>query len=183
MIMKTTEKTLIGIAAGAGLAGLVYALWPKKKVPKSAIVSNFDKNKYLGLWNEIARLPSIIEKNLKDLTEEYSLNEDGNIKVVTRAFNTEKNKMVEAEGTAKFVGEDTRGALKVAYFVPIYLNYNVLDVDDEYKYAMVSGSGLDYLWILSRENDIAADVNKRFLDKATALGFDVSKLEWMNGAK
>ena len=71
------EKWLIALAAGAGAAGLAYALWPKNKIPASAIVQPFDKNKYLGNWNEVARLPNRIEKNLKDLTEEYSLNEDG----------------------------------------------------------------------------------------------------------
>jgi apolipoprotein D and lipocalin family protein len=131
----------------------------------------------------VARLPNKIEKNLEDLTEEYSLNEDGTIKVITRAHHTEKNKVVEAEGSAKFVGEDTRGALKVAYFLPIYLDYNVLDVDADYKYALVSGSGLDYLWLLSRENDIPDEIRQRFLTKATGLGFDVGKLEWMNGVK
>ena len=64
------------MAAGAGIAGLTYALWPKKKIPASAVIDPFDKEKYLGKWNEVARLPNAIEKNLRDLTEEYSLNED-----------------------------------------------------------------------------------------------------------
>src|SRR6201989_3001875 len=128
------KNTLIALAAGAGIAGLTYALWPKKKIPASAIFEPFDKHKYLGTWHEVARLPNQIEKNLRDLTEEYSLNEDGTIKVITRAYNFDKNKPVEAEGRARFIGPDTRGKLKVAYFVPVYLDYNVLDVDDDYQY-------------------------------------------------
>jgi apolipoprotein D and lipocalin family protein len=173
------EKWLVALAAGAGAAGLAYALWPKNKIPNSAIVQPFDKNKYLGLWHEVARLPNRIEKNLKNLTEEYSSNEDGSIKVITRAYNFDKNKPVEAEGKAKFIGADTRGKLKVSYFVPVYLDYNVLDVDDGYQYAMVSGSSLNYLWILSRENTIPDDIRDRFLKKATGLGFELNKLEWM----
>lgn len=173
------EKWLIALAAGAGAAGLAYALWPKNKIPASAIVQPFDKNKYLGKWNEIARLPNRIEKNLKDLSEEYSLNEDGSIKVITRAYNFDKNKPVEAEGKAKFVGSETRGKLKVSYSLPIYLDYNVLDINANYQYALVSGNSLDYLWILSRENNIPDEIQERFLAKATNLGFDVTKLEWM----
>lgn len=173
------EKWLIALAAGAGAAGLAYALWPKSKIPTSAIVQPFDKNKYLGTWNEIARLPNRFEKNLKNLTEEYSLNEDGSIKVITRAYNFDKNKPVEAEGKAKFVGPDTRGQLKVSYFLPISLNHNILDVNAGYQYALVSGNSLDHLWIISRENSIPDEVKERFLTKATNLGFDVSKLEWM----
>jgi len=173
------EKWLIALAATAGAAGLAYALWPKSKIPKSAIVQPFDKHKYMGVWNELARLPNRIEKNRKNLTEEYSLNEDGTIRVITRAYNFDKNKPVEATGKAKFTGPDTRGKLKVSYALPIYLDYNVLDVDAGYQYAMVSGNSLDYLWILSRENTIPDEIRARFLDKATALGFDIEKLEWM----
>jgi len=172
--------TLITLAAGAGVAGLAYALWPKKKVPRSAIVDPFDREKYLGKWNEVARLPNLIEKDLRDLTEEYSPNEDGTIKVVTRAFNASKNKPVEATGTIKFKGAETRGQLEVAYFLPIYLDYNILDIDEDYRYALVSGSGMGYLWLLSRENSMPEDMKRRFLYKASALGFEISKLEWMD---
>lgn len=174
------KNTLIVIAAGAGVAGLTYALWPKKKVPASAIVDNFDKESYLGTWHEIARLPNAIEKDLRDLTEEYSLNGDGTLKVVTRAFNPVKNKAVEATGTIKFKGRETRGALEVAYFLPIYLDYNILDIDEDYRYAMVSGSGMGYLWFLSREDSLPQEIEERFLAKAVSLGFDTSKLEWMD---
>jgi apolipoprotein D and lipocalin family protein len=174
------QTTLIALAAGAGLAGLAYVLWAKKKIPMSALVDPFDIDRYLGNWNEIARLPNGIEKNLSDLTEEYSQNEDGTLTVVTRAFNAEKNKPVEVTGTIKFKGRSTLGQLEVAYYLPIYLDYNVLDIDDEYRYALVSGSGMGYLWLLSREDHIAADIQQRFLDKAAGLGFDIGKLEWMD---
>ncbi|MET3979741.1 apolipoprotein D and lipocalin family protein [Mucilaginibacter sp. UYP25] len=172
--------TLIALAAGAGVAGIAFALWPKKKVPESAIVDPFDKERYLGKWNEVARMPSLIEKDLRDLTEEYSQNGDGTIKVVTRAFNSVKNKPVEATGTIKFRGAETRGQLEVAYFLPIYLDYNILDIDEGYQYALVSGSGMGYLWLLSRESSMPEEMKQRFLQKAIVLGFEISKLEWMD---
>jgi apolipoprotein D and lipocalin family protein len=181
--MKQRDKLLIAAGAAVGIAGTIYALWPKSKIPKAAIVEPFDKNKYLGLWYEVARLPNRIEKHLKDLTEEYSLKEDGNIQVITRAYHTDKNKIVEVEGTAKFTGKKTRGALKVAYFIPVYLDYNILDIDDDYRYALVAGGGLDYLWILSRDNSVPDEIKVRFLKKAVALRFDVGKLEWMDNSK
>lgn len=170
----------IGVAAAAGVAGIAYALWPKKKVPASAIVEPFDKERYMGTWHEVARLPNLIEKDLRDLTEEYTLNEDGTITVITRAFNPAKNKPVEATGTIKSKGAETRGELEVAYFVPIYLDYNLLDVDDDYRYALVSGKSMDYLWLLSRESSMPEEMKQRFLQKAMALGFEISKLEWMD---
>lgn len=173
-------KTLIAVAAAAGVAGIAYTFWPKKKIPANAIVDPFDKEKYLGKWNEVARLPNLIEKDLRDLTEEYSLNDDGTIKVITRAFNPLKNKAVEATGTIKFKGAETRGQLEVAYFLPIYLDYNILDIDEDYRYALVSGSGMGYLWLLSRESSMPEEIKQRFLHKAADLGFEISNLEWLD---
>ncbi|MES2456290.1 MAG: lipocalin family protein [Bacteroidota bacterium] len=149
-------------------------------MPAGAIVDPFDKDKYLGKWNEVARLPNIIEKDLRNLTEEYTPNEDGTIHVVTRAFNPVKNKVVEATGTIRFRGRQTRGQLKVAYYLPIYLDYNVLDIDDAYQYALVSGKSMGYLWLLSRESSMPEEMKQRFLVKAAGLGFEISKLEWMD---
>ena len=173
-------KSLLAAAAAVGVAGIAYAIWPKNKIPASAIVDPFDKNKYLGKWNEVARLPNLIEKDLRNLTEEYSLNDDGTIQVITRAFNAVKNKPVEATGTIKFKGSETRGQMDVAYYLPIYLDYNVLDIDDTYRFALISGSGMGYLWLLSRESSMPEEMKQRFLHKANELGFDIGKLEWMD---
>lgn len=175
-----TRKTLTAIAVGAGITGIAWLLWPKKnKIPTSAIVDPFDIKRYAGKWNELARLPNLIEEDLRDLTEEYILDDDGKITVVTRAFNFSKNKPVEATGTIKFKGRHTLGKLEVAYFLPIYLDYNILDIDEDYRNALVSGSGTGYLWFLSRDNSMPAEVKKRFLNKAVSLGFDTGKLQWL----
>ncbi len=44
----------------------------------------------------------------------------------------------------------TTAALKVSFFGPFYGGYNVIRLDDDYQYALVSGPNRDYLWILSR---------------------------------
>jgi apolipoprotein D and lipocalin family protein len=178
--MKSNHKWIIGLAAGAGVAGLAYALWPKGKIPNSAVVTPFDKQKYMGVWHEIARLPNMIERNLRDVSEEYKLNPDGSIQVTTRAYHIEKNKPVEATGKMKVKGLQKVGKLEVAYFLPIYLDYNILSIDDEYRYALVSGNSLDHLWILSRDMTIPDNIKTAFLEKATALGFNAQQLKWMS---
>jgi apolipoprotein D and lipocalin family protein len=176
--MEKKEKWLVALAAGAAAAGVTYALWPKSKIPNNAIVQPFDRDKYMGLWYEVARLPNSIEKNLKNVNDEYSMNADGSVKVITRAYDFDKNKPVEATGKAKFTGMGNRGKLKVAYVLPICLDYNVLAIDEGYNYALVSGNSLSYLWIISRENNIPDNIREQFLSKATGLGFDVSRLQW-----
>jgi apolipoprotein D and lipocalin family protein len=173
------EKWLIALAAGVGVAAVTYSLLPSKNIAAGATpVKPFDKYRYLGKWHEIARLPNFIEKNVNQLTEEYSLNEDGSIKVVTRAYHIKKKVWKEFWGVIKFAGAEDVGMLKVSYLRPIYANYNVLDIDDDYKYALVSGSGLGFLWILSKETTVPDDIKKRFLNTARTIGFKVNELEW-----
>ena len=113
------------------------------------------------------------------MIEEYSLNEDGTIKVVTKTYNAKKDKWSEFTGKIKFAGAEDVATLKVSYFRPVYFAYNILEVNADYRYALVSTSNLDYLWILSRENSVPDDIKEQFLSKAKAIGFTVEKLEWI----
>jgi apolipoprotein D and lipocalin family protein len=174
------EKWLIALAAGAGLAAVIYKLVSKDIPDGAAAVHPFDINRYLGKWHEIARLPSRIEKGVTNFTEKYSRLNDDTFRVVTKGYNTQKDKWTEMSGKIKFAGQKGLGMLKVSYFGPFYVAYNVLDIDPHYKYALVSGSGLDYLWILSRETTIPEDIKNQFLLKAKGIGFAVEQLEWMN---
>ena len=173
------EKWLIALAAGAGVAAVTYKLL-SRDIPKGATpVQPFDKDRYMGLWYEVARLPNLIEKNLRKVTEEYSLNDDGTMKVITKAYNIKNGKLKEASGKIKFAGAPNVGMLKVSYLGPVYLSYNILDIDADYRYALVSGSSLNYLWILSRETKLPGNIKAQFLNTAKSVGFDVSKLEWV----
>ncbi len=141
-------------------------------------VRPFSINRYLGKWYEIARMDFRFEKDLENTTADYSLNENGNVKVLNRGFNTKTKKWKKAVGKAKSVGDPDCAMLKVSFFGPFYAGYNVIALDDEYKYALVSGSSRDYLWILSREREIPDDVKNRYLKIASDLGFNVGKLIW-----
>jgi len=149
-------------------------------IPKGATpVKPFDKGKYLGKWYEIARLDFHFERDLNNTTAEYSLNENGTIKVVNRGYNYVEKKWTEAVGKAKFAGDTNVGMLKVSFFGPFYSGYNVIALDKDYKYALVAGESLKYLWILAREKTIPDDVKRNYLDIARKVGYEVSELIWV----
>jgi len=173
------DKWLLATLAGAGVGAIVYTLLSRDFPVGASPVKPFDISRYLGKWYEIARLPNAIEKNLRNLTEEYSAIGNNKFKVVTKAYNFKKGKWKVASGTIKFAGPEDTGMLKVSYFGPFYLSYNVLAIDADYRYALVSGSGLDYLWILSREMTIPGDIKSKFLSIAWKIGFKIEELEWM----
>lgn len=142
-------------------------------------IQDFDKDKYLGSWYEIARLDFVFEKNLNNTTAEYSLNKDGSIKVVNRGYNFVKNKYVASAGKVKFAGNSNEGKLKVSFFGPFYSGYNIIALDSDYKYALVAGESLKYLWLLSREKTMPNNIKEAYLKTAKELGYDISQLIWV----
>jgi apolipoprotein D and lipocalin family protein len=153
-------------------------------IPKGAIaVKPFDKEKYLGKWYEIARMDFRFERGLNNTTADYSVNNDGSIKVDNRGFNYVKKVWKQAIGKAKFVGAPNVAMLKVSFFGPFYSGYNVIALDSEYKYALIAGKNLSYLWILSRETTIPDDVKQNYLKISEELGFKTSELLWIEHDK
>ncbi len=153
-------------------------------IPKGAeAVKPFDKAKYLGKWYEIARLDFKFEEGLNNTTANYSLNDNGTIKVVNRGYDYEEEEWTESTGKAKFVGDDNVAKLKVSFFGPFYAGYNVIAIDDNYKYALVAGKNLDYLWILSRETTIPENVKNEYLKKAQEIGYNTADLIWVEHNK
>lgn len=140
-------------------------------------VQNFDLQKYLGKWYEVARLDHSFERGLSQVSAEYSLREDGGVKVVNRGYNDEKKEWKEAIGKAFFVGAADQGHLKVSFFGPFYGSYIVFDLDQAgYQYALISGPDKSYLWILARNPQLDPAVTTRLIAKAKDAGFDTDKL-------
>ena len=146
-------------------------------------VQNFNKDKYLGKWYEIARFDFRFERNLDNTTAQYSINPDGSIKVLNQGYNYVKKEWDSAEGKAKFVGSESEARLKVSFFGPFYGGYNVVDIDENYQNALIYGNSKKHMWILSRNKTIDEATKKRFIEKAKKDGFDVSKLIWVNHNK
>jgi len=152
----------------SGCLGLPKGVYPVKE---------FDLNRYLGKWYEIARLDHSFEQGLDRVTAEYSLRDDGGVKVINRGFLTSENKWKVAEGKAYFVGNEDEGYLKVSFFGPFYGSYVVFELDKEkYQYAFVTSSNTSYLWLLSRKPTISKELEKRFLKITKELGFDIDNL-------
>ena len=140
-------------------------------------VQGFELDRYLGTWYEIARLDHRFERGLERVSAEYSLREDGSLRVVNRGYSSVEERWQEAEGTAYFVRGEDEGYLKVSFFGPIYCAYVVFGLDRErYRYAFVSGNSRDYLWLLARTPAVEHEVLERFLARAAELGFDTGKL-------
>ena len=153
-------------------------------IPEGVVaVKSFDKEKYLGKWYEIARFDFKFERGLNNTTAEYSLNNNGTIRVDNKGYNIKKAKWQQAIGKAKFVRADTIAMLKVSFFRPFYSGYNVIAIDPDYQYALIAGSSLHYLWILSRERSIPFEIKNKYLKIAEKAGYTTSDLLWIEHTK
>ena len=140
-------------------------------------VDNFQLSQYLGKWYEIARLDHSFERGLSHVSAEYSLLDDGGVKVINRGFLAEDGIWKEAEGKAYFVGKKNEGYLKVSFFGPFYGTYAVFGLDQKaYQYSFVAGFNKSYLWLLSRKPTVSDKLIQDFIKKSKALGFNTDKL-------
>lgn len=144
-------------------------------------VDNFNLDRYLGKWYEIARLDHSFERGLERITAEYSIRDDGGVSVVNRGYSIEEDEWKVAEGKAYFVDDENKGYLKVSFFGPFYGSYVVFEIDQEdYQYAFVSGPDTSYLWLLSRTPKLRQEIIEKFERISRELGFDTRKLIFVN---
>lgn len=157
---------------------MLFMLTACTGVPEGVLpVSGFKLDRYLGKWYEIARLDHSFERGLTRVTAEYSLRDDGGVRVINRGYNAADKRWEEAEGKACFVEQPDVGRLKVSFFGPFYGAYNIIALDKEtYRYSLVAGPDRSYLWILAREPDMDTAVRDMLVEKASALGFPVDEL-------
>ncbi len=172
------RKNWFGIALVATAA--LVACKSQLLLPAGAeAVKPFEKDRYLGKWYEIARLDFKYERNMNNVTATYSMNGNGTIKVENRGYETLKKEWKQAIGKARFSGPTDEGKLKVSFFGPFYAAYNIIALDEAYRYSLVVGKNLDYMWILSRETTIPDEVKQNYLQLAKNLGFKTETLVWV----
>ncbi|MCQ2137516.1 MAG: lipocalin family protein [Bacteroidales bacterium] len=163
-------KRLFTLIAMAALSVCCMA----QKVDNSTI-TNLEPERYLGKWYEIARYDHKFERGLNYATANYSLMNDGKIRVVNSGL--KNGKLKSSVGKAKFT--DNPGLLRVSFFGPFYSDYRIMMLSKDYKYALVGSKSAKYLWILSRTPAVPEGTLNHILVEAANRGYDISKLIWV----
>jgi len=167
--------TVLLVALLAGCTGMPDGVEP---------VEGFEVERYLGRWYEIARLDHSFERGLDGVNANYSLNDDGSVRVLNRGYDVEAGEWDEAEGVARFVQGPGTGHLKVSFFGPFYGSYVVFELDKSaYQYAFVSGFNRSYLWLLARTPTVDEALRDRFVARAGELGFATEELVWVDQSR
>ena len=147
-------------------------------------VKTLDLERYMGRWYEIARFDHKFERGKVGVTANYTLNDDGTILVVNSGYNGSLTGELEsATGKAKQPNSKYPGQLKVSFFWIFYAQYNILELDNDYSYALIGSSSDKYLWILSRTPQMPQDTLNMLLQKAEDLGYNTSELIYVEQKK
>jgi apolipoprotein D and lipocalin family protein len=146
-------------------------------------VASVDLSRYGGTWYEIARLPMWFQRHCVDSKATYSSRPDGAVGVRNECV-TDTGGVERAEGVATVVDTKTNARLTVVFdnwFAQLFGssrggNYWILDLDQEYKTAMVGTPDRRFLWILSRNPQLDESTYGHLVERAQQLGYPVSDL-------
>jgi apolipoprotein D and lipocalin family protein len=141
-----------------------------------ATVKEVDLERYAGLWYEVARFPNSFEKDCVAATAQYIPNKDGTIKVLNRCRKLKFDGAQDVvEGKARVIG---KGKLGVTFFWPFEGDYWILDLADDYTWALIGEPKGRYLWILSRKPHLEPELKASLEAKLKAFGYNTSALYW-----
>ena len=147
-------------------------------LPPLEVVPQVDLDRYLGTWHEIATIPQRFQRGCVAVTARYSLRPDGDIEVVNSCRkNTLDGKEKSVKGKAWVVDKTTNAKLKVRFFWPFSGDYWIIDLDENYQWAVVGHPNRNYLWILSRTPRMDAGLYDTLLNRIEAKGYDLSKIQ------
>lgn len=137
-----------------------------------------DIKKYAGTWYEIASFPQRFQKNCTCTTAEYSLT-DQDYLIVENKCNKDSNdgKLSTIKGKAFIEKNSGNAKLKIQFFWPFKGKYWIIDLANDYSYAVVGHPNRKYLWILSRSKTMDKNIYNKIIKECSIKGFDVSKIK------
>jgi apolipoprotein D and lipocalin family protein len=141
------------------------------------VVRHVDLDRYLGTWYEIASYPAWFQRGCTAVTAEYGRRDDGLISVVNSCRKGSlEGKPKQSKGRAKVVDESTNAKLKVSFFGPFWGDYWIIDLDPDYRWAVVGVPSRKYLWLLSRTPVMDEALYRDIVGRLPAAGYDPDRL-------
>jgi len=148
------------------------------QLPPLETVAQVELSRYTGTWYEIASFPQSFQEGCTATTATYTLRDDGEIDVLNRCRKGSLQGAEDtAEGRARVVDSSTGAKLEVSFFRPFWGDYWIIDLGEDYEYAVVGHPGRDYLWILSRTPTLEDTVYTDILERLRAKGYQLDRLQ------
>ena len=175
-------RTLQSLGIGSVLVAAAACADMAQREPLTT-VPLVDLSRYSGTWYEIARLPMWFQRHCVDSKAIYTSRPDGTVGVHNEC-ETDTGGLDQVDGVATVVDQATNARLTVVFdnfFARLFGssrqgNYWILDLDPDYRVAVVGTPDRRYLWILSRTPRLDEPTYELLVAKAQGLGFPVRDL-------
>ncbi|MEN1941875.1 lipocalin family protein [Luteimonas sp. MJ246] len=182
MSHRTSLLAILALIAAPGVALTQPEDRPDPRGQAVEAVTVVDLERYAGTWYEQAHLPLVFQRNcVANTTASYSLRDDGRVDVVNQCDN-DKGERIEARAIARKVDGSTsklevRFAPAFLSFLPaVWGDYWIIDLDPDYRWAIVGSPDRKYLWFLTRDKAIDPEQLDALVAKAHAMGYDTARL-------
>ncbi len=156
---------------------LACSSWLKKGAPPLEVVTFVDLTRYAGKWYEIAHYPNRFQEGCVGTTATYSIREDGKIDVLNQCRKGTLDGVISSiKGKAWVVDHTTNAKLKVSFFWFFSGHYWIIDLGENYDYAVVGHPDRKYLWILNRSPKMDEKKYDHILQKLRIQFYDTGNL-------
>ena len=156
---------------------------------KSAIatdtVESVDINKYMGQWYEIASIPMRFQKDCVGTNAIYKLLDNGEVEISNSCRKlTLDGELDFRKGRGRVVDTESNSKLEISFVGPFigdtwffWADYWILELGENYEYAVIGTPSKKFLWILSREKTLDQELYNDILERRQADGFNVEQLK------
>lgn len=175
MWVATTATTLRKRACITASALVLLTGCLHQPEPVVAPISQLDAERYMGTWYEIMRMPNRFQRDMTQVSANYRLNDDGTFEVVNRGYDTRKGEWNTAIGKARPIDGMAAG-FRVSFQWPFRGGYYIVELGDNYEYAIVVSDSHDYFWLLARQPQLPRWLVDRTLARALEWGFDIDEM-------
>ena len=170
-------KRLASLAWGLVAAGCAATTTDKLHLPPLETVAHVELERYVGTWYEIASFPQSFQRGCTATTATYTIRDDGLIDVVNRCRKGSVDGPEDSvKGRARVIDRSTNAKLEVSFFRPFWGDYWIIDLGDDYEYAVVGHPSRDYLWILARTPSMSPELHEAIVRRLTAQGYETARL-------
>lgn len=138
-------------------------------------IAQLDAERYMGTWYEVMRMPNRFQRDMTQVTANYRLNEDGTFEVVNRGYDTRKGEWNTAVAIARPV-EGMSAGFSVTFQWPFSGGYYIVELGDNYEYAVVVSDSHDYFWLLARQPQLPRWLIDRTLARALEWGYEIDEM-------
>jgi len=165
----------------------VFAGAAGSREPFQPTVSHVDIGRFLGDWYVIALLPSPPEKRAVNGVENYSLDDQGLIRVrYTFSKDSPDGKPRVMYQKGWIINRETNAEWRVRPLWPLKLPYYILELDPDYQYTVIGTNNFRYLWIMARSPELPEETLTGILDRMDERGYPREKIrmmvqEWPHG--